>query len=300
MFTGFRPDPHIPAIIQSLRDPDYRPCFLASLSELKKIQQHERDCLGASDFETSRVLHHDRITSCCLVLFNGLGELTGNLDPLSNAAFRMGHNVVAPALPHHYSGCKKGDITVMDFIRRATEIVDLARGLGEELILCGASAGSLMALAAATKTIGTPTRLILTAPAMRFRDTPEWQVDVMIKIADTFPDSDEILPGKRAAGGSRKALASMCKLREEVRYLLSNSDLSHIKSLDILHDPNDQALDPSSPQIAIEWTGLDFARCHEIDFPLHNKVPNPKTYDWSKEYDLTFRQLIKFFETIKC
>jgi len=209
----------------------------------------------------------------------------------------MGHNVIVPGLPHHYSGCRKGDITVRDFIRRANEIVELARGLGEELILCGASAGSLMALAGATQSSGTPTRLILVAPATKFRDTPEWQVDIMIKIADTFPDSDEILPGKRAAGGSRKALASMCKLREEVRFLLLNSDLSHIKSLDVLHDPKDQALDPKSPKIAIEWTGLDFAKSYEIEFPLHNKEP---VNDWSEEYDLTFTQLIEFFKSIKC
>lgn len=273
--------------------------FDFSLEKFQELKSAETDLFGATECEVSRLLGHGSRTKSAIIVFNGIGEKTGSLSPLLEGLHTLGFNVLAPALPRHYSLDALGKLTPKDFVRRTQDAISIGSGLGDKVILCGASTGGLMAMmgSALMEGWGVECEVMPVAPATKFRDTPEILVDTLITIASHSKDSDKLpITGRRAAGGSLKGLSAVARFRCDVEATLSRSDLSHVSKVSVYADSEDGALAPDAGDVALSWfRGQIPGEVLPFEFPLHQRVDDFDSFDWTPSFNRVFEQVLDVF-----
>jgi pimeloyl-ACP methyl ester carboxylesterase len=101
----------------------------------------------------TRSLVHGRRTDRAIVLIHGITSCPEQFRPLAEQFFARGQNVLLARLPHH--GMRDRMTTELAKLRAeelrdyADAIVDVASGLGDEVIVAGLSAGGIVAAWAA-------------------------------------------------------------------------------------------------------------------------------------------------------
>ncbi|HEV7179573.1 MAG TPA: alpha/beta fold hydrolase [Candidatus Baltobacteraceae bacterium] len=109
----------------------------------------ERDHDRIADEGRTKMLHHDEVRPKAIVLFHGLSSSPTQFTRFAHDLYARGHNVLVPRLPRHGHQDRLSDalayLTSDDLRRTATESVDLARGMGDEVIVAGFSLGGLLA-----------------------------------------------------------------------------------------------------------------------------------------------------------
>jgi alpha-beta hydrolase superfamily lysophospholipase len=105
-----------------------------------EMQLHPR-CL-------SQLLTHGRKVERVVVFFHGLTNCPAQADELAARLFAMGYNVYVPRLPGHGEAdpltLALADLTAEDLVEVTAESSGLARGLGDEVVVIGLSAGGVM------------------------------------------------------------------------------------------------------------------------------------------------------------
>ncbi|GIV68137.1 alpha/beta hydrolase [Caldilinea sp.] len=95
-----------------------------------------------------RFFSHGKKVKRSLVFFHGYTNAPPQFDRLSATLFEQGYNVLAPRLPYHGltdpMTTEQQRLTAEDLVRTIQESVDIAVGLGEQVSVCGISAGGVM------------------------------------------------------------------------------------------------------------------------------------------------------------
>lgn len=96
----------------------------------------------------ARFFSHGKKVERSLVFFHGYTNAPPQFDRLSATLFEQGYNVLAPRLPYHGltdpMTTEQQRLTAEDLVRTIQESVDIAVGLGEQVSVCGISAGGVM------------------------------------------------------------------------------------------------------------------------------------------------------------
>ncbi len=96
-----------------------------------------------------RVLDHGRKVGTVVVLLHGLTNCPKQFAEFGELAFGAGANVVIPRTPYHgYSDRMTRDLELLDaqsMLDTANRAVDLARGLGERVVVVGLSVNGVTA-----------------------------------------------------------------------------------------------------------------------------------------------------------
>ena len=92
---------------------------------------------------TLQLLEHGRPTERVFVLLHGLSNCPAQFSELGRQLFELGHNVLIPLLPYHGEedrlATEWGGLTGESMLEAGNQAVDLARSLGQNVIVAGLS-----------------------------------------------------------------------------------------------------------------------------------------------------------------
>jgi pimeloyl-ACP methyl ester carboxylesterase len=92
---------------------------------------------------TPQLLEHGRPTERVFVLLHGLSNCPAQFSELGGQLFERGHNVLIPLLPYHGEenrlATEWGGLTGESMLEAGNQAVDLARSLGQNVIVAGLS-----------------------------------------------------------------------------------------------------------------------------------------------------------------
>jgi carboxylesterase len=139
----------------------------------------------------SYLLDHGRCTPRAVVYFHGYTNCPAQFHQLGQEFFRRGDNVLVPRLPWQGLSDRmtplQGHITATGLAALTQESVDIARGLGEEVVVIGLSAGAIMAGWAAQTRPDVQTALIC-SPSLGFPGWPAWASDALSHAMRRLPN----------------------------------------------------------------------------------------------------------------
>lgn len=111
---------------------------------------------------------HGERRARAVVLLHGLSNCPQQFDRLGQQLYERGDNVLIPRMPHHGYADRLTDVmrrlTAHELTAATDEAIDIARGLGETLVVAGLSAGGLLAAWAAQERSDV-NRAIIISPA---------------------------------------------------------------------------------------------------------------------------------------
>lgn len=101
----------------------------------------------------SLLLTHGRKVERAVVFFHGFTNCPAQFDELAPQLFALGYNVYVPLLPRHGEADRMtlalAGLTAAELVGTTEDAIDLARGLGDEVVVAGLSGGGTMAAWAA-------------------------------------------------------------------------------------------------------------------------------------------------------
>jgi len=140
---------------------------------------------------SSTLLTHGQKAEWAVVFFHGLTSCPAQADILAQQLFAMGYNVYVPRLPRHGEADRLtlslAGLTAEELAGSAEESVGLGRGLGEEVLVVGLSAGGTMASWLAQSS-GQTDGAILVAPFFSPRVVPPWAVQAATNLLLLLPN----------------------------------------------------------------------------------------------------------------
>src|SRR3954447_14673841 len=119
--------------------------------QAKELQSHDGATINPVCY--TRLFDHGQRTRRVVVCYHGYTNCPFQFQALAEHFHAQGDNVFVPRLPYHglrdRMSAEQARLTVTDLVDVTNETVDIACGLGEEIILTGLSAGAVMAAWAA-------------------------------------------------------------------------------------------------------------------------------------------------------
>jgi len=200
--------------------PNPAPSYAEALTRL--------DALAAGDDERispvcrTRALLHGQKTAQVVVLVHGLTNCPQQWAPFAELLYQRGCNVLLPRMPRH--GFADRMTTEPSRLRAeelrdfADAVVDIAAGLGDEVILTGLSAGGIVAAWAAQHRPEVD-KAILIAPALGFGRYGAWLQHLFMHVVLALPDVETHRFSRHArampyayVGWSSRALGEVLRL----------------------------------------------------------------------------------------
>ena len=139
----------------------------------------------------TRLLDHGTRTRRVVVCYHGYTNCPFQFQTLGEHFYREGSNVLIPRLPYHgirdRMTTAQARLTVDDLIRFTNQTIDIALGLGDEVVLAGLSAGAVMAAWAAHYRPEVHTVLVA-APSLGLPGFPLWASDATSWLMHYIPN----------------------------------------------------------------------------------------------------------------
>ena len=139
-----------------------------------------------------QLMTHDKKVDCAIILVHGYANCPQQFNELEQRFYALGYNVLIAPLPHHgladrmtetHAQLKAEELTVY-----ADETVDIAKGLGEQVIMMGISAGGVTTAWAAQNRSDIDLAVII-SPAFGFKQIPTPLTAAVMNIYMFLPDS---------------------------------------------------------------------------------------------------------------
>ncbi len=122
--------------------------YSQTTASIQTMQVQEKDQPGFNPALQTILLTHGKRTRRVVVWFHGYTAATRQFKELGEACFEAGYNVLVPCVPHHgFTDRMSPEVSRLDtleLVRFSDRMVDLAAGLGDEVIVGGLSMGGAM------------------------------------------------------------------------------------------------------------------------------------------------------------
>ncbi len=123
--------------------------FDEAMARIAAVQADEQAQPEINPVCYTRVLTHEEEVQKAIVLLHGFTSCPEQFVKLGEAYFDLGYNVYIPRTPHHglldRSGTALQDLTAEEMADFANQSVDIAHGLGDEIVVSGLSGGGTIA-----------------------------------------------------------------------------------------------------------------------------------------------------------
>ncbi len=120
---------------------DQRLSFEQALTAFHDVS--ERDRFFVNDVCVATLMHHDRKTPRVYVLLHGLTNCPAQFERIAKALYAEGHNVMLPRMPFHglvnRLSDEPGKLRLRGVAEWAAEALEIAHGVGDEVIVAGLS-----------------------------------------------------------------------------------------------------------------------------------------------------------------
>ena len=188
-----------------------------------EARQAADDSVVATGARSILMAHGDR-TPRVYLLLHGFTDSPTQFLPLGDKLFAAGDNVFIPRLPHHAE--REGRVRALGKLSAAEleafgdSVYDVARGLGDSVIVVGLSAGGNIAGSIAQH--HDISRAVLIAPAIAAGRVSDDGARTLVLLGSTLPnitrsEAPDTTRPDFIQGISTKGLASVLKLGENVR-----------------------------------------------------------------------------------
>ena len=243
-------------------------------------RQAADDSVVASGGRTILLVHGAR-TRRVFVLLHGFTDSPEQFQSLGTRLFAGGDNVYIPRLPHHAERVAPvrtlGRVRAAELASFGDSVVDVARGLGDTVIVAGLSAGGAIAGHLA-QTRPEVQRAVLLAPAIGAGLVSEDNNRVLIELAGRLPEvtrtnkPDSTRPDYRQ-GITTRGLAEVLRLGQTVRERAVDDAPSAPEMVFLLNELDHTVSEEASLALAQSWVDHG-ARVRVYRFPSALKLPH--------------------------
>jgi esterase/lipase len=197
--------------------------YTAAVSRIAALQSAEDSTVAPGG--GSILLTHGHKTARVVVLYHGLTDSPLQYFPFAQRLFAEGDNVFVPRLPHHAEKAGRvanmGKLTAQELRDVGDVSVDVARGLGDTVIVSGLSAGGTIAAWVGQNRTDVQ-RVVLVAPALDVTHVPSLLDGAALRLALRLPNVSRASPRDttepdREPGWATHAVAQTLKLGVAVR-----------------------------------------------------------------------------------
>jgi len=188
-------------------------------------RRQEADDRVAAPGGRSVFMTHGMPTARVIVLFHGLTNSPKQFEHLAALLYAAGDNVYVPRLPQHaerHGNAKTlAHLTAEELRACADSAVDVARGLGDSVIVAGVSAGGTIAAWVAQNRPDVR-RAVIVAPVFAIGRVPSFLDTPLMNFALRIPnltrsDAPDSLRPDRELGVSTRAIAQVLLLGSAIR-----------------------------------------------------------------------------------
>lgn len=233
---------------------------------LERITQFEESRPAATNLLCRTILmSHGEKTEKVVILVHGYTSCPMQFRELGNLLYQEGCNVLIAPLPRHgledrmnqeHAGLKAGELA--DY---ADTVVDIAEGLGDDIVMMGISAGGVVTAWAAQhrEAIG---QAIIISPAFGFKAIPVPLTAAAMNFYSIMPDEmtwwnqdleTAATPNYSYPRYSRRALTEILRLGFEVRKLSHDHPPAARHLTVVLNDNDDKVSNPMTWKIVNQW-----------------------------------------------
>jgi pimeloyl-ACP methyl ester carboxylesterase len=143
--------------------------YAAAIEKFSQLQARDDDTINVVC--RSQLLTHGSSTQRAIVLLHGLTNCPRQYDEFAARLYEQGYNVLIPRIPHNGLADRMTDdlkyLKAEELRAFSDTIVDIAHGLGEQIVVVGLSAGAVIAAWIAQQRPDVA-RAVLIAPSLGF------------------------------------------------------------------------------------------------------------------------------------
>jgi pimeloyl-ACP methyl ester carboxylesterase len=237
-----------------------------------------------------RLMTHDKKVDRAIVLVHGYTNCSQQFQELGQRFYDLGYNVLIVSLPHHGLADRmteaQGQLKAEELAVYADETVDIAQGLGEQVIMMGFSAGGVTTAWAAQNRSDIDLAVII-SPAFGFKQIPTPLTAAVMNIYTWLPDSfvwwDPVLqaeapPVYTYPRYSKHALVQILRLGFATQMAAQRMQPS-AKKIVMVFNPTDESINNElSMDIVKKWLAHDAnLSTYEFDanLKLHHDLIDP-------------------------
>ncbi len=211
------------------------------------------------------LMSHKRKTSRAVILVHGYTSCPQQFQELGKRFYDLGDNVLIAPLPHHGLAYRMTDdqarLSAEELAAYADEVVDIARGLGDRVVMMGISAGGVTTAWAAQHRSDIDLAVII-SPAFGFKEIPVQLTAAVMNIYSVLPNSwswwdeklkEDVPPPYAYPRYSRRALTEILRLGFVVEQAAEHNSPA-AKKIVMVCNPNDSSISKECTlQIVERW-----------------------------------------------
>jgi pimeloyl-ACP methyl ester carboxylesterase len=261
----------------------------------------------------TRALTHGERTERVIVLFHGFSNCPNQYRDLSRQLYDAGYTVLMPRLPRHGMADRLSEdpamLTAEEMVTLADESVDIAQGLGDEVILVGFSTGGVLAAWTAEQRNDIDAAAMI-APAFAFQAIPRAVTPQAARLFAILPnfwrwwdaEKKEALVGPQHAYPrfSSRAFAQVLRLGLVVQERAAQ-DLPPTARLLVVTNATDESVDNQATYEVIGHWQQQRANVQSYEFPaamgLSHDFLDPDQPE--QQIDVVYPVLLKLLSNLR-
>lgn len=253
-----------------------------AIDRFEAIEQEEQGIVN--DLTGSRLLEHGRATQRAYVLVHGITNSPDQWVELGQTLYDKGHNVLILRMPYH--GLRSGEVSELkrltgpDLRAYADQAIDIAAGLGDEIVVAGISGGGAVAAWAAVNRPEVD-RALLLAPFFGIKGVPGFANTFLMNAFSRLPNLSFDSPNEPRRewvyrGEASRGVAAFLGLGHRVQQAARTSIIPNVEIIVITTAIDNTANNNVTAALLEEWKqagvrvmNFEFGAEQEI---LHNSI----------------------------
>ena len=273
----------VPLSSQGLQsEPDPAGSYEEAVARFQGLEQAEQGAVN--DLGHSRLLVHGEKTPRVYVLVHGTTNSPEQWQELGDTLYNQGHNVVILRMPYHglesHRVSELGQLSPQDLRAYADQAVDIAAGLGDEIVVAGISGGGAVASWMAQNRPEVD-RALLLAPFFGVHGVPDFANTLLMNAFSRLPNIvlDDPLEPRRDwvyRGEATRGVAAFLALGHNVMQGASKGTTPQGQVIVVTTAKDNTANNGSTAKLVDLWQGagsevVTFEFEPSLDIP-HNSV----------------------------
>jgi carboxylesterase len=245
----------------------------------------EKDTSTVNEACKTKAMVRPEKTEKVIVLIHGLYNCPAQFEEFGKQLFDQGYNVIIPRMPRNGLKDIKTDdlknLTLTELTEFTDEVVDIASGFGDELIIAGISSGAVLAAHAANKREEVD-KVVLISPFLEMANVPEF-VSYMgmnffnrvpnIRGQDILPFSNE-RPDYAYQGHTTKGLAKYLLIGENIQEQSKTSKPKTGEIIFVINEADKTVSNQSIKNLKENWQKQGQQNIEEITFSQNLNLPH--------------------------
>lgn len=235
----------------------------------------------------SKLLDQGRRTERVVVLFHGYTNCPEMFERLGEQLFDAGYNVLIPLAPEHGETDREhstlSNLTAEELIAYGNEAVDIAAGLGDEVVVVGLSGGGAVAAHLAQLRDDVDLAVPI-APFLGLRSVPAPLTSALVNLADLLPPIAWGIPESMASGGqyapyagldnNTRSAAAYMRIGRMVLDDAARSPHRAGRTVTVVNEGDDTVNNDLADELTARWRALAPDATAEHRFPAALGLPH--------------------------